>query len=151
MGLASNHRINDFHATTEHILCDRPRQRHSLPPGSVADLIDHFQQVPCHLQQPLWRMASRTQVNATNRRALRQNWQKADSHPLQVVQALVYRFSRIVSSAKAAIHPKFADPVQQQIHIKALIRKQIHGLCCRCSRSFCQTFAVDPLPCSPSS
>ena len=52
---------------TEHILYDRPRQRHSLPPGSVADLIDHFLQVPCHLQQPLWRMASRT----------RQNYQKA--------------------------------------------------------------------------
>ena len=67
MDLASIHRINDLHAMTEHILYDRPRQRHSLPPGSVADLIDHFLQVPCHLQQPLWRMASRT----------RQNYQKA--------------------------------------------------------------------------
>ena len=42
MGLASIHRINDSHA--------RPRQWHSLPPGSVADFIDDLLQVPCPLQ-----------------------------------------------------------------------------------------------------
>ena len=85
MGLASIHRINEFHATTERILCDRPRQRHSLPPGSVADLIDHFLQALCHLQQPLWRMANRTQVSATDRRAAPEPPESADSHPLQLI------------------------------------------------------------------
>ena len=53
----------------------------------------------------------------------------ADNHPLQVVEALGYRFSRInklVSSAKGAVHPKFVDPVQQHLDIEALLRKQIY-------------------------
>ena len=70
MGLAAIYCMNEFYATIEHILYDRPRQRH-LPPGSIADLIDYFLQVACYLQQPLSRMASRTQVSATDRRALR--------------------------------------------------------------------------------
>ena len=126
MGLPSIHHINDFHATTEHILCD-PRQRRSLPPGSVANLIDDLLQVPYHLQQPLWRIANKIQVSATNRKAL-QDCQKARTIPhCKYSKHWAIIFQEVVSNAKAAIHPKFVDPIQQHLHTKALIRKQIHG------------------------
>ena len=104
MGLASIHHINDFYAITEHILCDRPplaaarfyfKSHRSLSASSLsfaaAFVADGEQDTgQCHRSQSVAPELS----------------ESVDSHSLQVIEALVYRYSRIGFECQSRHPPK---------------------------------------------